>query len=56
MAPLHVKGYNATVLDGHVEYIKTIDQWSMYAALYSGVSVPANNVDRQKLWSYHFAK
>jgi prepilin-type processing-associated H-X9-DG protein len=56
MAPLHIQGYNATFLDGHVEYIKALDQWSMHAALYSGVSVPANNVDRQKLWSYHFAK
>jgi prepilin-type processing-associated H-X9-DG protein len=56
MAPLHLQGYNLTFLDGHVEYIKTLDQLSMVAALYSGVNVPNSNVDRQKLWSHHLAK
>lgn len=56
MAPLHLKGYNISFLDGHAEYIKTLEPLSIYASLYSGVHVPASNIDRQKLFNYHFAR
>jgi prepilin-type processing-associated H-X9-DG protein len=56
MAPLHLKGYNISFLDGHASYIKTLNQHSITASLYKGINVPNSNVDRQKLWSYHFAR
>ena len=56
MAPLHLRGYNITFLDGHIEYIKTINPRSLYAAMHKGVRVPNSNVDRRKLWEFHYAK
>jgi prepilin-type processing-associated H-X9-DG protein len=56
MAPLHLRGYNLTFLDGHVEYFKTQNPRSLYAALHKGVRVPNSNVDRQTLWSYHLPR
>ncbi|MFT5127454.1 MAG: prepilin-type processing-associated H-X9-DG protein [Rhodothermales bacterium] len=53
MAPLHLQGYNLTFLDGHVEYIKIMDLYSLAASKAQGMDVPDSNVDRQKLWSYH---
>ena len=56
MAPLHLQGYNLTFLDGHVQYIKTVDPWSLHAALHKGVTVPPSNFDRQQLWKHHLPK
>jgi prepilin-type N-terminal cleavage/methylation domain-containing protein/prepilin-type processing-associated H-X9-DG protein len=56
MAPLHLRGYNITFLDGHIEYIKTTNPRSLYAAMHKGVRVPNSNLDRRKLWDFHFAK
>ena len=56
MAPLHLRGYNLTYLDGHVEYIKTLNPRSLYAALHRGVRVPNSNIDRRTLWSQHLPR
>jgi prepilin-type processing-associated H-X9-DG protein len=53
MAPLHLEGYNLTFLDGHVEYIKTLNRRSLYAALHKGVRIPKTNIDRKTLWALH---
>ena len=56
MAPLHLQGYNLSFLDGHVEYIKTLDPLSLYASFHSGIHIPDSNFDRRELWSYHFTR
>jgi competence protein ComGC len=56
MAPLHLKGYNLSFLDGHSEYWQVMDPQSIAAAKIHGFSVPASNVDLKQFFEVQRAR